>query len=431
MSNVNSYWEATAQKKHARKKLTDYIKTDAVVIGGGFSGLATAYYLSKAGVSTVLLEKNTIGWGASGRNAGMLTTGFKNSAMSLAKKRGLDKAKELIDMSVDCIELVDKIAKEEGIDCSINYNGGLKLAYKAKHFESLKREHEFMLKNFNYETSIIEPKNMSQEINSPLYQHGALLDPQSFAFHPLNYALGLADAIEKYGGTIYENSEVKSIKTQKGRYEIDTIGGKIQSTEVVIATNGYTTKNIESKLTKSVIPIESHIITTEQLPESITEQLIPQNRVTIDTKNFLYYFRITDDSRLLFGGRVSFAKKGSSQNNPDLFKSLRESMIDVFPELLDTKIEYQWGGTTAFTFDFMPHLGRTKNGTYYMTGFCGHGAAMSTLLGKLVAKDIVGNSSKLESELAQLNLMKIPFHSQHEMALNVAESYMKIKDRLF
>lgn len=431
MSHIKSYWHSTTSNIKKRKPLTDKIKTDVAIIGGGFSGLATSYFLNKSGVHTVLLEQNNIGWGASGRNAGMLTTGYKNSTESLSKKIGLEKAKELLEMSVDCINLVDQVATEENIDCSINYNGGLKLAYKPKHFDSLKREHEFMLENFEYETTIIEPKFMNEEINSPLYKHGALMDPHSFAFHPLKYAIGLGDAIEEYGGFIYEQSEAKSIKKIKNGYEIITPEGKVHASEVVIATNGYSTKSVDSKLARSIIPIDSHVITTEQLPQEVANRLIPKNRVTIDTKNFLYYFRVTEDRRLLFGGRVSFAKSGSSQSNPDLFEDLKKGMIDVFPELVNSKIDYQWGGTTAFTFDFMPHFGKTKKGEYYITGFCGHGAAMSTLTGKLIAKDIMEKSSIMDNELSKLPLRKIPFHSQHGKVLTIAESYMKLKDKFF
>src|SRR5699024_3837559 len=200
------------------------------------------------------------------------------------------------------------------------------------------------------ETKIIEPTSMKEEIHSPLYRHGALMDPHSFAFHPLNYALGLGETIEKYGGFIYEHSEATSIKKIKNGYEIITPTGKVHASEIVIATNGYSTKKVDNKLSRSIIPIDSHVITTEQLHEDVANRLIPKNRVTIDTKNFLYYFRVTEDHRLLFGGRVSFAKSGTSQSDPSLFESLRQGMIDVFPELKDKNIDYQWGGTTAFTF---------------------------------------------------------------------------------
>ncbi|MBT2217969.1 FAD-binding oxidoreductase [Virgibacillus dakarensis] len=429
MQNANSYWQATANNTKKRPSLFGEQKTEVTIIGGGFSGLATSYFLNCLGIKTILIEQHSIGWGASGRNAGMLTTGFKKSTAVLSKKLGTDRAKELLKMSVDCIRLVDEVAKKEKIDCSLNYNGGLKLAYKSKHFDALRREHEFMLEKFNYQTEIIPPSDIEKEINSPIYAHGGLMDPHSYAFHPLNYAIGLGDAVERLGGIIYENSQVTSVNKFKDGYIVKTEDGEIVSNEVVVATNGYTTTNTNKKLTKSIMPIESHVITTEPLPKELSKRLIPHNRVSIDTKNFLYYFRMMEDYRLLFGGRVSFVKKNNSQNNPELYEVLRRNMVTVFPELKDTKVDYQWGGTTAFTFDFMPHLGKTEEGLFYMTGFCGHGAAMSTLLGKIIASSIA-EKNQLDNVLGDLPLTKIPFHNQRGKILSLAENYLKVIDKI-
>ena len=427
MSVVNSYWESTKNKHKVYPTLEGDYKTDVTVIGAGFSGLSTAYFLAKSGIRVTLIEQNSIGWGASGRNAGMLTTGYKNSIMSLAKKHGMNQAKELLEMSSDCIKLVDQVAKDEEIECAIDYKGGLKIAYKQNHFESLKRENEYMYKNFNYETEIISAPDLRHEINSPFYNHGALLDMNSFSFHPLNYAIGLSKAAEKYGASIHENSKVLSINKQNNKFIVRTYNGSIESDNIVIATNGYSTYDTHKSLTRSLMAIDSHIITTEPLDTHTFNSILPNNRVASDTKNFLYYFRKTQDRRLLFGGRVSFGRQQDSQNDLNLYEILRKNMVGVFPELADTEIDYKWAGTTAFTMDFMPHVGRTKEGVYYLTGYCGHGAAMSTLLGKLIS-DTISNESKLENSLSKLKLETIPFHSQKNIMLNLAENYMKFKD---
>lgn len=427
MSVVNSYWESTKNKQKVYPELQGIYETDVTVIGAGFSGLSTAYFLAKQGIKVILVEQNSVGWGASGRNAGMLTTGYKNSIMSLAKKHGINQAKELLEMSRDCIKLVDQVAKDENIDCSIDYNGGLKLAYKEKHFESLKHEKEYMYKNFKYETEIINASNLKKEIDSPLYNYGALLDMNNFSFHPLNYAIGLSSAAEKHGVSIYENSRVLSINKKNNKFIIRTQDGSITSEHIVMATNGYSTYDTHKNLTRSLMAIDSHIITTEPLDTEIFNSILPNNRVASDTKNFLYYFRKTADHRLLFGGRVSFGQQKDSQNNLNLYEVLRKNMVKVFPELSSSKIDYKWAGTTAFTMDFMPHVGRTNDGVYYLTGYCGHGAAMSTLLGKLIS-DSITNESRLENSLSKLKLKTIPFQSQKNLMLNMAENYMRFKD---
>lgn len=427
MSVVNSYWESTKNKQKVYPVLQGNYEIDVTVIGAGFSGLSTAYFLAKQGFKVILVEQNSVGWGASGRNAGMLTTGFKNSIMSLAKKHGMNQAQELLEMSRDCIKLVDQVAKDEGIDCSIDYKGGLKLAYKEKHFESLKHENEYMSKNFNYETEVISASDLKKEIDSPLYNHGALLDMNSFSFHPLNYAIGLSAAAEKYGTSIYENSKVLSISKKHNKFTVRTHGGSITSENLVMATNGYSTYDTHKGLTRSLMAIDSHIITTEPLDTQTFNSILPNNRVASDTKNFLYYFRKTADQRLLFGGRVSFGKQKDSQNDLNLYEILRKNMVGVFPELSSATIDYKWAGTTAFTMDFMPHVGKTNEGVYYLTGYCGHGAAMSTLLGKVIS-DTISNESILDNSLSKLKLETIPFHSQKNLMLNLAENYMKFKD---
>src|SRR5699024_4514038 len=241
MSVVNSYWESTKNKQKVYPELQGIYETDVTVIGAGFSGLSTAYFLAKQGIKVILVEQNSVGWGASGRNAGMLTTGYKNSIMSLAKKHGINQAKELLEMSRDCIKLVDQVAKDENIDCSIDYNGGLKLAYKEKHFESLKHEKEYMYKNFKYETEIINASNLKEEIDSPLYNYGALLDMNSFSFHHLNLAIGYSSAAYNHGLSIYENSKVLSINKENNKFIIRTQDGSITSEHIVVATNGYST----------------------------------------------------------------------------------------------------------------------------------------------------------------------------------------------
>ncbi|WP_020007995.1 NAD(P)/FAD-dependent oxidoreductase [Salinicoccus albus] len=427
MNKVSSYWEATKNTKSSYPKLEGNFDSEVVVIGGGFSGLSTAYFLSKKGIKVTLLEQSSIGWGASGRNAGMLTTGYKNSIASLSKKHGKNNAKQLLDFSKDCIKLIDQIVKEENIDCSLNYNGGLKLAFKKQHFEDLKNEQEYMYDNFNYETKLIYPSDMNNEINSPIYKYGALLDSNSFSFHPLNYAIGLSNSIDKYGGIIYENSKVVSLTKNKDEYVVKTNEGQIISKNVVIATNGYSTSNVHKDLTKTMMSIDSHVITTEKLENNTLDQILPTNRVASDTKNFLYYFRKTTDNRLLFGGRVSFGNRKDSQNKLELYEELRKNMVKVFPNLRNADIDYKWAGTTAFPMDFMPHVGKTREGVYYLLGYCGHGAAMSTFFGKIIS-DSISKEINIPDSLNNLKLTKIPFHNQQNTLLSLAENYMKFKD---
>lgn len=183
-------------------------------------------------------------------------------------------------------------------------------------------------------------------LDSSLY-HGGLLDPQSFSFHPLNYALGLAKAVEKLDGTIYENSQVIDIHYSSKYTIVRTTSGAIKAKHLVIATNGYT-EGLIKKLSRSVLPIASYMIATEPLPPRLAKKLIPNNRMIFDTKNFLNYFRLTPDYRLIFGGKDSIRGVENNQTYEDVHTEL----LKVFPELEGFSVEYKWGGLLGMTSDF-------------------------------------------------------------------------------
>lgn len=419
--HVSSYWAKTSNPQPKRPKLEGDFHTDIAIIGAGFTGLSTAYYLQKLGYKTVILDENCVGWGASGRNGSLMLIGYKHSLHQLAKKFGIEAAQEMLQMSLDGISLVKRIVEEHHISCELTNKGSFNAAYKPSHLESLKREQQFMMESLNYENLIVEKTDVGQELDSPLY-HGGLIDPNSYYLHPLNFAIGLAEAAESLGATIYEQSKVVSIDRKQGDVILSTSSGRVIAKELVVATNGYTS-SITKNLAKSVIPVGSYIVTTENLDPSLANSLIPNKRGTFDTKNFLYYFRLTSDHRLLFGGRVHFKGKESEE----LYQTLQQSMVDVFPQLTDYRIEYKWGGMLALTFDLLPHIGITEEGTHFALGYSGHGVSLSTLMGKLISLNIDQNNRQ-KSELEKLPLRRIPFHGQRAIVLSIVGSYFQFMD---
>ncbi|MEW9674240.1 NAD(P)/FAD-dependent oxidoreductase [Ammoniphilus sp. 3BR4] len=428
MEHAGSYWAATANPSPRRHALDRRIQTDVAIIGGGFTGLATSYFLGKLGIKSIVLEQNRVGWGASGRNGGMVTTGFKKSASSMAKRWGLEEAKKMLNLSVDAIKLVNRIVKEHNIQCSYSQCGSIKMAFKPSHFDHLKRQHEYMLKNFDYPTTLVERSSMQEELRSNLY-YGGLIDPHSDSFHPLNYAIGLAEIAEDLGASIYEETPVLSIQKKGTKFDLKTPNGAVQADELVVATNAYTSE-ITKKLSKSIMPIGSHILTTEPLPKELTKKLIPKKRMVTDTKNFLYYFRLTPDGqRILFGGRVSFDSNPNRVDEEKLYTDLRENLLTVFPELNEFKIDYKWGGLTAFTMDMFPHIGKLEDGTHFALGYCGHGVAQSTLLAKFLA-DNIAKKDRIISRLEKLPLKTIPLHGQRATILNLVGQYYRLCDAI-
>ena len=379
--NQQIYWHTTTRMPDDSNLAPLPENVDVAVIGGGYTGLSAARTLAKAGATAAVLEANTIGWGASSRNGGMVLTGLKLGMGTVQKRYGREIARRLFQTSLDSIDTVEQIVAEENIDCGFARTGHLLTANKPKHFAALEREAEFMEKEFSHNVRLISKARQREEIGTDLY-HGALVDEASGGLNPAQYVSGLACAAEKAGATLHARARVQGIERSGGRFLVDTERGRLSAGQVLVGTSGYT-GSVTKKLQKKVIPIGSFIIATERLPEALAHELSPQNRMIFDYKHYLNYFRLWD-RRMIFGGRAAFFPEtaGTIQRSADI---LRREMIQVYPQLKDVKVEYVWGGTLDFAFDMMTHTGEV-DGLYYSLGYAGHGVAMATHLGRTVAE---------------------------------------------
>ncbi|MGD8189636.1 NAD(P)/FAD-dependent oxidoreductase [Brevibacillus ginsengisoli] len=417
-----SLWTATANSYEEGKPLVGNEEADVVIIGAGFTGLSSAYHLQKLGKNVIVLEQETIGYGASGRNGGMVLPGYKDTMLDLAKKYGTEEAKQLNDLSLYSIELVKQMIEEHQINCDFRNTGHIVAAYKAKHLEGLKLESEYLNKNFGYESNVLDRSQIHEEIDSPLY-HGVLVDNSSYSFHPLNYAIGLGEAAKSIGARIFEHSKALSIEYGQNRVKVTTEKGAVTAKDIIVATDGYSGK-IMKELNKGVLPISARIIATEQLPESLLNTVIPKDRMVFDTSNFLYYFRRTPDNRIVFGGGDIRPNLGDAA-----YQGVYNSMVKIMPKLVGSKIDYRWGGFIGVTVDKFPIIGRSQEGAYFATGYTGHGAAYSTLLGKLLAQWIVtGNAGGYRFEREPIKAF--PFYNQKTMLVNLAHFGFKLLDMI-
>lgn len=385
MTRQQIYWQTTTQmpgEENTIKPLPE--KVDVAVIGGGYTGLSAARTLAKHGASVVVLEAETIGWGASSRNGGMVLTGLKVGMQTVQQRYGREIARRLFQYSLDSIDTVEQIVNEENIDCGFARYGHLLTANKPKHFDALQEEVEFMQKEFNHPLHLIPKEDQRREIGTDLY-HGALLDTCSGGLNPAQYVVGLAHAAEKAGATLHARARVNSLRRKGNRYILETERGTLSASSVLVGTSGYT-RGVTKKLQKKIIPIGSFIIATERLPDALANELSPNNRMIFDFKHYLNYFRLWDN-RMVFGGRAAFFPETSNtiQRSAEI---LRREMIEVYPQLKDVQVEYVWGGTLDFAFDMMTHVGE-EDGIYYSLGYAGHGVAMATHSGKTVAEAMI------------------------------------------
>ena len=423
-----NYWleTATGRVRGVDAPLPEH--TDVAVVGAGFCGLSAARALAKRGVSVAVLEAETLGWGASCRNGGMVLTGMKLPVSTLTARYGRDLVRKMYATSVEGIDLVEQIVKEEGIECAFSRCGHLEVACKQKHFDAFAAAAERIRREFNHELRIVPKSELRSEIGSDIY-YGGLVDESSAGLDPAQYVNGLAGAALRAGACLYEHARVVDVKQDASngnrRFRLQTSRGPLTAREVVLASGAYTTSATPA-LRKKVIPIGSYIIATEVLPAELAREVSPRNRMIFDSKHFLYYYRLTPDNRMLFGGRAAFFPESDSTVRESA-ELLRQGMVGVYPQLGETKVEFVWGGTLDFALDVMPHAGKMQ-GMYFGIGFAGHGVAAATWMGAKLAGAICGDAD--ENPFAKISFPGAPIglRSGNTWALPLAGLYYRLLD---
>ncbi|MBI4674674.1 MAG: FAD-binding oxidoreductase [Chloroflexi bacterium] len=419
---LQSLWSAVTPEldSFANRPLPE--RADVVVIGGGYTGLSAALRLAKLGARVTLLERETLGWGASSRNGGMVLTGHKHGVGEMMQEFGATKAHELWDASLAALECVATLVQEENIECDFARRGHLDLAWKEKHIKHLQSAHELLYHEFDYPTLLVPKTELRNEIDTQMY-YGGLVDERSAGLNPAKYVRGMARAAQRAGADLHDGVAAEAIEKTANGFNVKTARGAIAAKDVFAATNGYTGR-ATPQFQKRIIPIGSFIIATEPLDPKLAQQLIPHNRMIFDTKNFLYYFRRSPDDRIVFGGRAAFFPE-----TPDTVREsaeiLRKGMLQIFPQVEKYPTAYAWGGTLGFTFDIFPHAGQ-MDGMYYAMGYAGHGVALSTYLGRQFANRIAGQ--EWHNPFEGMDFPTMPWYSGNPWFLPFAMSYYRFMD---
>lgn len=397
-------------------------RVDVAIVGAGYTGLAAARGLARAGASVVVLESETIGWGASSRNGGQVLTGLKPANEGLVARLGQERARRLFAASLGAIDFVETLVAEEGIDCGFTRCGHLDAAYKPAHFEGFRREQERLARDFGHEVRLIARSEQRTELASDFY-HGLLLDPKSASLHPARYVRGLAQAATRAGAALRERCAVLGLAPREGGFDLTTSRGSLRARDVVVATNGYTGA-ATPELRRRVVPVGSYIVATRPLDHEVARELLPQRRVVFDSKHFLYYFRLSADDRLLFGGRAQFTP-ATATSTRRAAEILSRGLVEVFPQLRGVAIDFVWSGNVCFTRDLLPRAGRL-NGIHYALGYAGHGVAMASYLGDAVADVILGRPDR--NPFRDLPFDPIPFYDGRPWFLPFVGAWYKLVD---
>ncbi|GAB4499580.1 MAG: FAD-binding oxidoreductase [Anaerolineales bacterium] len=394
------WWEtAPRPKSYTGKPLPQ--RTDIIVIGGGFTGASAALQLAKHGARVALLEAKTIGYEASSRNGGQALSCLHYTLTEIIKQHGRGLAKEMFLAAVEAANTVERIVKEENIDCDYVRCGSIEAASKPAHFEKLKREQETLHEVVNFDSQIFSKDAVRAELGTDAY-HGLLVNPREGSVQPAKFVRGMAEAAERAGADIYEGVRVLAVERVQGsmdgtRFKVQTEAGEIAAKDILVAASAWAGKLIPQFRFK-VFPGESYVIATEPLSDELAERLIPNNRVAYDTRHILAYYRLSPEKRMVWGGELTM-RGASPQMN---IRALRKGMARIFPELANTKLDYFWSGTLALTMDETAHAGQTPDGIWYSMAYVGHGVTLATYLGMQMANGILGKP--INNPFADLNI---------------------------
>lgn len=383
----NSYYAATANAWDAQPAFAGEGEYDVAVIGGGFTGLSAALACAEKGLKVALFEKETVGFGASGRNGGQLIPGLRWSMREIDEEFGRERAQAIFDLAYGAVEKVKgRIAKHD-IQCDLKA-GHLEAAYKPAHFDMMQRDAEFLAKEFGWESEIVHPRDMGRHINGGGY-YGGIYDPQGGHFHPLNYALGLAEACKGAGVDIFENFPIIGWFDFIDQFEIlNDQDVSLWPKHIILATDSWA-GDFDSELQRYTIPIMNYNVATAPLPN--WQDYLPSDAAVADSRFVLNYFRLSADKRLIFGGGEKYVQAPPA----DIAGFVRRHIAEVFPSLADAPIDYAWGGAVGVTMNRLPHMGR-KGNVFFAHGFSGHGALVTTLAGELLAEAVTGTMERFD-----------------------------------
>ncbi|MDX1267225.1 MAG: FAD-binding oxidoreductase [Oceanisphaera sp.] len=422
MQHVNSYYAASANQHAPWPSLTDDIRCDVCVVGGGYTGLSTALFLVEAGFDVVLLEASRIGFGASGRNGGQIVNSYSRDIRVIESRYGQETARMLGGMMFEGGDIIRSRIEQYRIDCDFR-PGGIFAALNKRQLAELRTQKVDWERYGHQQLELLDANQVRAEIESEAYV-GALLDHRGGHIHPLNLALGEAEAIRRLGGRIFEQSAVLDIQ-HGDPATVVTARGRVEANFVVLAGNAYL-GNLVPKLSAKAMPCGSQVIATEPLSEEQASRLIPNHYCVEDCNYLLDYFRLSADRRLIYGGGVVYG----AREPDDIERLVVPKLLQTFPQLKGVNIDYCWSGNFLLTLSRLPQFGRLEPNVYYMQGYSGHGVTCTHLAGKLLAEVLKGQAERFD---AFARLPHLPFFGGRRFQVPfsaMGAAYYSLRDKL-
>lgn len=387
MPYPDTYYTQTMAERKVRPVLSETVECDTVIIGGGLAGLTTALQLARAGQAVAVLEAESVGFGASGRNGGFVSPGFATGGDKIARIAGREAARQMHRLSIEGVDFVRDTIKALKIE-GAKPQHGLISVLRYDDGESLKAYSRAMEHAYGYQLEYLESDQVRSVLKSNRYFQG-LRDPDAFHMHPLNYLRGMAWEIERLGGRIYERSAAIGCALSGAEKIISTAKGRVRARKVVFTTGGYT-GSLNGRLKRSFLPIATYVMLSEEAPDLIRTAIATSDAVGDNRRAGDYYRLVEGGKRLLWGGRITTCAASPAA----LAAELRREMVGTYPQLSELNTELAWSGLMSYARHLMPQIGEMQPGVWHCTAFGGHGLNTTAIGGKLVAEGILGQSDR-------------------------------------
>ena len=424
-SNARSIWEAVSPARPAAPALQGVQDFDVAIIGGGFTGLSAALHLGQKGHAVCVLEGRTIGWGGSGRNNGQVIPVLSRSEPDeweqLFGKTG-ERFSQLVRSSAD---FLFRLVKREQIECEAEQSGWFQPAHTPDHV----RISELRCKAWEKRganCSLLDSAETRRLLGSDQW-YGGMLQPSGGHINPLMLARGLARACERAGVKIYENSIVRSVVREQGKWRVQACAGAVTARATVLATNAYSNElagSLETRVARSVVPVTSWQMSTNPLCSDIRRQILPGRQAVSDTRNNLHFFRYDARNQLITGASLVVQVNTARR----LVRRAGERLRRAFPQLGDISFNHIWSGYVGIMPDHLPHFHRLGPDYWAAIGYNGRGVALSVSAGKEIAKAVLGDGIK-DLALPVSEPKPIPVHGLARRLAHTALIYYRWKDR--
>ena len=417
-----SLWTATANPAPECPTLVADVECETVVVGGGFTGLSAALHLAENGQRVVLLEAHMPGWGASGRNGGQVNPGLKANPSETEAKYGSDLGKRMVARSAAGGDLVFDLIQKHGIQCDAHRCGWIRAATNARTLGAL-RETGRQWRERGHDVEDMDARTMAHHLGADAYR-GGIIDRRGGNLHPLNYALGVAEAAERAGARLYGQSRVRRVDSDSETVTVTTDQSTVTAKKALICTNAYTGALMEP-LGQSFVPVTSVQVATATLSDNVAQSILPDGHSPSDTRRLLRYFRKSADGRFVMGGRGALRDR-DIQNRQHV---LRHSAEALYPQLKGVAWEFAWGGDVAITPNHEPGLHRMAPNVVAGLGFNGRGVGMATVMGTLLA-DWASGMPEEELDFPITSPRPIPFQRFRNIGLGATVATFRLLDRL-